>query len=250
MNAFKHPVIILVEDDAAQREEAVLALQLAGLAAFGVPDGKTLTRMMALHAVDVVVLDVGLPGESGLDIAARLVKLAQPPGIIMLTARGMMADKLEGMVAGSDVYMVKPADPREVIANVAALRRRMAGAQANMSLQAPPPQPPPPPMGWVLSDGGHRLRYGPDGAACVILSELQRRLVLAFHGAKTGQAISRESIMHALGHAGQVMDPHRLETLLSRLRQKVRQQLGQDLPLKAVPGLGYALTQPVSVASA
>ena len=247
MNALKHPVIILVEDDAAQREEAVLALQLAGLSAFGVPDGETLTRMMALHAVDVVVLDVGLPGESGLAIAARLLKLAQPPGIIMLTARGMMADKLEGMVAGCDVYMVKPADPREVIANIAALRRRMSGAQANMSLQAPAP---PPPMGWVLFDGGHRLSYGPDGAACVTLSELQRRLLLAFHGTKTGQAISRESLMHALGHAGQVMDPHRLETLLSRLRLKVRQQLGQDLPLKAVPGLGYALTQPVSVAPA
>ena len=245
MNVLNHPVIILVEDDVAQREEAVMALQLAGLAAFGVPDGRVLDQMMALHPVDVVVLDVGLPGESGLAIAARLATRESPVGIIMLTARGMIADKLEGMVSGSDVYLVKPADPRELIANIVALRRRMASTRLDQGRSAPLQQ-----GGWVLSDGGHQLSYVPGGTTTVTLSELQRRLLLAFRGTKTGQAVKRESIMDALGHEGQEMDPHRLETLISRLRLKVRQQLGQDLPLKAIPGMGYALTQTISVVPA
>jgi DNA-binding response OmpR family regulator len=245
MNALKHPMIILVEDDAAQREEAVMALQLAGLAAFGVPDGQVLDQMMAQHPVDVVVLDVGLPGESGLEIAARLAARESPMGIIMLTARGMLADKLKGMVSGSDVYLVKPADPRELIANIVALRRRMSGTRLDPGQPAPLRQ-----EGWVLSDGGHQLSYVPGGSATVTLSALQRRLLLAFRSAKTGQALNRESIMDALGHEGDVMDPHRLETLVSRLRLKVRRQLGQDLPLKAIPGLGYALTQTIGVAHA
>ncbi len=225
-----------------QREEAVLALQLAGLAAFGAPDGQTLDQLMRLHTVDVVVLDVGLPGESGLVIAERLAALAQPVGVIMLTALGLLDDKLQGMLSGADTYLVKPADPRELIANIAALRRRMASANTALASQAPAPHP----TNWAISAGGHQLMCGRAGLPSVNLSELQRRFLLAFRGAHVGQTVSRERIMDALGHDGGDVDPHRLETLISRLRQKVRNQLGEDLPLHAVPGLGYTLTQAIA----
>jgi two-component system, OmpR family, response regulator PhoP len=227
-------VVVIVEDDTQQRDEAVLSLQLAGLAAFGAPNGATLNQLMAAQTVDVVVLDVGLPGESGLSIARRLAALPHPPGIVMLTALGDLDDRLRGMGQGSDAYMVKPVDPRELIATIEALRRRMKKS-ADSALVAKSTT-----TGWVLSSGGRQLTLNRTHQA-IQLTELQRLLLSCFKDVPTGQPVSRDDLMDVLGYGGPDGDYHRLETLVSRLRQKVRDQFNEDLPLRAVPNQGYAM---------
>ena len=127
-------VVVIVEDDSAQREEVVLALQLAGMTALGAPDSTMLDQLMQEHPVDVLVLDIGLPGETGLQIAARLAARPLPVGLIMLTALSGLDDRLSGMARGADAYLTKPVDPRELIATIKAVRRRMVNASAATNL--------------------------------------------------------------------------------------------------------------------
>lgn len=235
--------IVIVEDNHQQRDEGVLSLQLAGFAAFGVPDGHTLDRLMAVHTVDVVVLDIGLVGESGLSIAKRLSQLPSPPGIIMLTAMGALDDRLHGMQQGADGYLVKPVDPRELVATIEALRRRMKrvkGAADPAALAQGRPE------GWLLVRGGRELVSARSNKS-VPLTELQRIFLLSFKDTPIGKPINRDELMNLLGYTDPDSDPHRVETLVNRLRLKVRQQLGEGLPLLAVPGLGYALTSILTV---
>ncbi len=228
------PVIIVVEDDPALREETVLSLQLAGLVAVGAADGRMLDQLMNANLVgpvDLVVLDVGLPGASGLEIAAQLATRSPPVGIVMLTGRGLTDERVQGLQQGADAYLVKPADPRELVATVQAVRRRM--------------QQTPAPDGWRLGGGARTLSYG-QALPALPLTDLQSRLLLGFRQVPVGQTVGREVLITALGQDAHEADPHRLETLVSRLRQKVRAHWGQDLPLQAVPGQGYALTQPIA----
>jgi DNA-binding response OmpR family regulator len=235
--------IIVVEDDAALRSEIVLSLQLAGLSALGAADGSAMSELMASHKVDLVVLDLILPGEQGLDIAARLMRESMPVGIIMLTGLGLMQERLQGMHVGADAYLVKPVDPRELIATVLALRRRLSGGARDDKSASPPVKNSV--RDLALSASGLRMSCPALGTE-IALSDLQRRLILVFKGVKVGQALSREYLMSALGYGRADGDYHRLETLISRFRLKVRSELNEELPLQAIPGQGYALNRAIS----
>jgi DNA-binding response OmpR family regulator len=226
--------IVVVEDDAQLREETVLSLNLAGMPALGAPDGIGLDRLMLLHPVDVVVLDIGLPKESGLEIAARLHARKSQVGIVMLTGRGLLDDRIAGMEGGADAYLVKPADPRELIATVLAVRRRVHQTDASAS-EAPAP--------WRIVGGGWSIGHK---SGTMELTVLQKRLLECFVRIPVGQPVSRDALMEALGYHVFDDDFHRLETLAHRFRQKVREKLGQDLPLQAVPKLGYVFNAAIS----
>lgn len=230
-------VVVIVEDDSAQREEVVLALQLAGMTALGAPDSTMLDQLMQEHPVDVLVLDIGLPGETGLQIAARLAARPLPVGLIMLTALSGLDDRLSGMARGADAYLTKPVDPRELIATIKAVRRRMVNASAatNLKLGQQPPE-------WWVSQSGCQLSFG-QRAPRVELTSLQRSFLQCFNGVAITEPVSRDSLMLALGHNRFEVNHHKLETLVSRLRRKVREQIGEDLPIQAVPGRGYALIE-------
>jgi two-component system, OmpR family, response regulator PhoP len=256
MNIPAEAVVIVVEDNTPEREETVLALELAGLRALGAADGPALNGAMISHRVDIVVLDLGLPGESGLEIAARLIGQPSPVGIIMLTGKGLMNERLLGLRQGADAYLVKPVDPRELIASVLALRRRLGISERGQASAEESSRELAPMFAakttsssrstqhLKLSPGGLHLSAR-GGEAEIALSDLQRRLLLNFKGVKIGQPVSREDLMVTLGHGQSNGDYHRLETLVSRFRLKVRTELNEELPLQAIPGQGYALTKPI-----
>ncbi|MEI7614472.1 MAG: response regulator transcription factor [Betaproteobacteria bacterium] len=118
--------IIICEDDEELRSILVVGLRYFGIDACGVGDGVALDTALAADRATVVVLDIGLPGEDGLAITRRL-SASRPSvvGIILLTARGAVDDRIEGIRSGADAYFVKPVDLRELASAVQNLHRQL-----------------------------------------------------------------------------------------------------------------------------
>jgi two-component system response regulator AdeR len=118
--------VLVVEDDPVLREVLTLHLQGAGYDVRPVSSGDEALDACAVAAPDVVVLDLSLPGKSGLEVCTALRASLDPtPGVLIVTARASEADVMLGFDAGADDYVVKPCRPREVVARVAALLRRV-----------------------------------------------------------------------------------------------------------------------------
>ena len=122
--------IIIVDDEAGLREPLAEYLALEGYDAVPAESGVELDRLLAEKPADLVVLDVNMPGENGFSIAQRL-RAAGPVGIIMLTSKRDLVDRVVGLEVGADDYVSKPCDPRELLARARAVLRRL-------NVQAPP----------------------------------------------------------------------------------------------------------------
>src|SRR6201994_1149289 len=129
------PNILVGEDD---RETPTLTAKYLRTNACNVAtaaDGREMARAMTDHRVDLLILDVMLPGEDGLSLC-RKVRAEAPTPIIMLTARGEDVDRILGLEMGSDDYLAKPFNPRELLARINAVLRRQAAAQTASSINA------------------------------------------------------------------------------------------------------------------
>ncbi len=219
--------IAVTEDDDELRELIVCELNDRGFETVGFASAEDLYRHLAVQRCDIVVLDIGLPGEDGYAVARHLRQIASV-GIVMLTARGGSDDMARGLSTGADLYLVKPLDMDVLAAGIASLRRRLASP-------GPSAEEPPPPR-WSLVAGGWKLRT-PDGIE-LGLGEAERvflRMLLEH----PGEPVERERLIASMTDSPEDFDPHRLEVLLHRLRQRVRTASGHALPLRAVRGAGY-----------
>ena len=124
-----HKRILIVEDEASIRDMVAFALRKAGMDTAQAADARTAQMSIAEQVPDLILLDWMLPGTSGLDLARRLRKeeLSREVPIIMLTARGEEMDRVNGLEAGVDDYVVKPFSTRELIARIKAVLRRSQG---------------------------------------------------------------------------------------------------------------------------
>jgi two-component system response regulator MprA len=116
--------VLVVDDDRALRDALRRVLTLAGYEVQGAADGEQAIELVAQAVPDAVVLDVGLPGIDGLEVCRRLRRLGNRVPILMLTARDAVSDRIDGLDAGADDYLVKPFDVEELKARVRALLRR------------------------------------------------------------------------------------------------------------------------------
>ncbi|HEX3125376.1 MAG TPA: response regulator, partial [Rhodanobacteraceae bacterium] len=125
--------ILIVEDEPAIRDMVAFALRKAGMEAAHAADARGAQSMIAERVPDLILLDWMLPGMSGLELARRLRKedLTRDVPIIMLTARGEETDRVGGLEAGVDDYVVKPFSPRELIARINAVMRRTHGVDGD-----------------------------------------------------------------------------------------------------------------------
>ncbi len=235
------PRIAIVEDDRDLLESTLEYLTTLGYSAWGVGSAEAFYKRLAVDPIDVVVLDIGLPGENGLSIAARLRQAYPSMSIIMLTARGELDSRLHGYKQGADIYLVKPIDWRELLAQIHALHRRM------VVLTAPTPS-----NEWVLKQAGREL-VTPQGHS-ISLTHMES-LVLNRLAQHAGQPVERALLMsEVLGEQAYQLDPRRLEVCISRLRQKMLAAMGDNndikddqLPLKTVRGTGYIFTQAIHI---
>ncbi len=123
--------VLLVEDDGAVRRAVSDGLRLHGFGVDAVPTAEEGWRLLEAGGVDVAILDVGLPGMSGIELCERLRRTGSELPILVLSARDTVADRVDGLEAGADDYLIKPFDLSEVVARVHALHRRAVRAVAD-----------------------------------------------------------------------------------------------------------------------
>ncbi len=221
--------VVVVEDDLPLQEELLFQLRAEGFAVRGAADAASLDILLAEKPCDILVLDLNLPGEDGYSVARRLCDRRRL-GIIMLTARDTMEDKLRGFADGADLYLTKPIDRRELVACIKALYSRVAP-------HAPLDEEPQ----WVLN---HALRQliGPDGNALDLT--MQDLTVLSVLAAHPGLTVERKDLVRALGIDYLEAPEGRTNTILSRLRQKLA-TFDPDLRIVAWRNKGYSYVGPV-----
>lgn len=228
--------LALVEDDDDLRDEMCFRLDLAGYRVRACRDGVELDRALQDERCRVVVLDIGLPGEDGLAITERLRRDRPGVGVVMLTARGRLDDRVEGLAVGADAYLVKPAAFSELQAVIESVLRRLRRSEDEGVVKAP----------WLLRYSALEL-VTPAGTV-VSLTGTEVRLLRALARAG-GEAVARRTLVEALGEDFWQFDPRRLDTAMSRLRTKVEEACSDARSaIKAVRGVGYVLSIPMKEA--
>ncbi len=234
--------IALVEDESVLRQEMAFQLTQLGFSVETFESATGFYRFMAVNEHVIAVLDIGLDGEDGLSICRYLREHNQQIGIVLITARGLRHDRLAGLAAGADAYLVKPIDIDELVLILKRLDERLQVASAPAPLVVAPataatqPSAPPRDTSWQLSTAGTTL-LAPNGGHVMLAaneSQLLRRLVR-----RAGEVCSHAELGAALGILPDELDKHRLEVIISRLRAKTLRQTGMRLPLQSSRGAGY-----------
>jgi len=216
--------VVVVDDDGELRDEVVTYLVLSGFQVAGARDGAGLDRLLAAGLCDIAVLDVGLPGESGIELARRL-RDRPATGVVMLTGHDHIEDRLQGLRAGADAYLTKPVDLRELVATIDAVARRSLPAAG----------PAMPAERWSF-DAVHWTLTAPGGTAITLTGVEYQFLSVLLRA--PGAMVSRTTIAEAMGQARR-NDFRHLDSLVRRLRRKVEAAAGLPLPVQAVHAVGY-----------
>jgi two-component system OmpR family response regulator len=225
--------LLIVDDDPDIRDLLAQYLVGYGMHCRCVGDGQGLREALEGERHDLIILDLMLPGEDGLSLCRHVRAQGDTP-IIMLTARGEPADRVVGLELGADDYLVKPFDPRELVARIHTVLRRTRVRASRHSADKDTVQF----AGWQLS---HLKRQITTPQQLVVpLSNAEYRLLCAFL-ARPQRILSREQLMDAArGRTVEAFD-RSIDLLVSRLRQKLGDDPKSPQLLKTVRGEGYLL---------
>ena len=234
------PNILVVEDDRETR--ALIAKYLRGNACnvTTATDGREMTRALAEHRVDLVILDVMLPGEDGLSLCRKLRAESQIP-IIMLTARGEDVDRILGLEMGADDYLAKPFNPRELLARINAVLRRHAMALTASSTEGASALHF---LGWRIDFRLRELR-SPDGAR-VAMTSAEFDLLRVFCE-RPGRVLSRDSLLDLTQGRNAGSFERSIDVLVSRIRRKIEPNPDEASVIKTVRSGGYMFTPQIEV---
>ena len=234
-----HGHLLVVDDDPQLRLLVSRFLQRFGYHVSVAPDGRVMREIMARSPIDLVILDVMLPGETGLELCRSVRQTTQVP-IIMLTARGEEGDRISGLEVGADDYVTKPFSPRELLARVRAVLRRMRGRpQSSEPRDADIAEF----DGWSL-DLRRRELTSPSGVL-VDLSSGEFDMLVAFIE-HANRVLSRERLMEfAKARSADPFD-RTIDVQVSRLRRKLNDGEEENRIIKTVRGAGYMFTPRVT----
>ncbi len=217
--------ILVVEDHDDLRDAIVDALARQGHHVRGVDCAEAVPELAERNGIDLMVVDLNLPGESGLSLARRLRKVQPGLGIVMLTARSLSEDKSAGYANGADIYLTKPASLAELGAAIQALARRLGPVRADVPA-------------WAL-DVDRLVLLGPAGRVVLTLNEV---LVLTALCRAPERRLERWQLLECLGHQGGAYSNAAFEMFIARLRKKMRALGGEEeTPIRSVRGIGYQL---------
>ena len=228
--------ILIVDDEPTIVEVVALYLQREGFRVVTAADGGAALSMVEEQRPDLVVLDLMLPGLSGLEVTRRLRANSALP-IIVLTARGEEADRVVGLELGADDYVTKPFSARELVARVKAVLRRTHP-------EAPPAEPA---ALSVLTIGGLRLDTAArsvtlDGQPInLTVREFDLLLFLMRH---PGQVFTREQLLDNVWGYTFASDMGTVTVHIRRLREKIERDPANPVVLQTIWGVGYKLERP------
>ncbi len=230
--------VLIVDDDAQIRQLAAKLLREHGHRVSMARDGREMWSVLDDASIDLVILDIMLPGGSGLELCREIRARSALP-VIMLTALGADTDRIVGIEIGADDYLVKPFNPRELLARINAVLRRTRGAVGTsqgagdrLSFE-----------GWTL-DTRRRELTNPDGII-VDLSTGEYELLLTFLDYPQ-RALSRNLLMDSAKHRVATGFDRAIDIQVSRLRKKLEQSEDGQAMIKTIRGTGYMFVPAVT----
>jgi len=238
MGASEH--ILVVDDDAEIRNLLGEYLRKNGYNATAVPDGLAMWAALERDPVDLIVLDLMLPGDDGLTLCRKLCSQADTP-VIMLTARGEETDRIVGLEMGADDYLSKPFSPRELLARIKSVLRRTRSLPRNLRADdarlitfA----------NWRLDLVARHLVSNDGVVTSLSGAEFQLLKIFLSH---PSHVLTRDQLM--MLSKGREADPldRTIDILVSRLRQRLGDDPTEAQIIKTVRGEGYVLAVPVKV---
>lgn len=228
--------LAIIEDNPDLLDELLAWLGYRGFEVWGTRSAEAFWRQLHSHPVDIVLIDIGLPGEDGFSVLSYLHELGHY-GLVVVSARGQQQDKLQALSLGADAYLIKPVNFAHLAETLTALGARLqqdrpAPQQPEMASAAPAPAPA---TGlWRL----HEDKLISQDARTLELTQQEYRLVELLM--RNRNEVCSKLDLHAclFAHESEP-DLHRIDVVVSRLRHKARQQ-GIHLPVRAIFGKGLA----------
>jgi DNA-binding response OmpR family regulator len=227
--------ILVVDDDKDVRDTIRDYFEFCGFDVFVAGDGDGMRTILARRPVEIVLMDLNLPGEDGLALTREL-RASRPVGVIMLTAAGQTIDRIIGLEMGADDYVPKPFDPRELLARVKSVLRRLRERPKEVPTSGEE-KPEVVRMGSCTLDlAAHRL-YDASGEE-IPLTSMEFDLLQAF-ARHPDRVLSRERLLElAHNRDGDVFD-RSIDLRIARIRKKIEQDATKPQVLKTVRGAGY-----------
>lgn len=223
--------LLVVDDDPELRNLLQRFLSEHGFSVRAVESGKAMEVALQREPADVIVLDLMMPGEDGLAILRRLRASGEQVPVIMLTARGDPVDRVLGLEMGADDYLGKPFLPRELVARIAALLRRMAPARSTNSDE-------------TVVVGPFLINFSAMSVSrdSMVLPLSSREFALMAALARSaGRPLSRAQLIdRALGRDAEVTD-RAIDVQVARLRRAIGDDAGEPRFIRTVWGVGYVL---------
>ncbi len=220
------PHLLVVDDDARLLELLRRYLSDNGFRVTTAADAAEARANLASFAFDLVVLDVMMPGESGLDLSRHLHRNATVP-VLLLTARAEPEDRINGLETGADDFVAKPFEPRELVLRIRNILQRRPAAAGD--------------CGAEVRFGGFRFDLGRNelwrGAEPVHLTAVEAGLLASLAG-RAGEAVSREELAESTQFSG---NTRTVDVQMTRLRRKIERDPRFPRYLQTVRGTGYAL---------
>jgi DNA-binding response OmpR family regulator len=228
--------IIVVDDDPDIRELLEDYLADQGYEVVAVPSAAEFHRAVSQHKPDVVLLDVGLPGEDGLSLA-RYVREHLDIGIIMVSGAGETVDRIVGIEIGADDYLAKPFDPRELHARLKSVLRRYRAPPGQETAEKDRGEGRRVPFGVGLLDLDRCQLLGADGKE-IPVTAMEFELLKVF-AARPNRPLSRDQLLNLTQNRD--WDPYdrSIDIRIARLRRKIEPEPDKPVFLKTVRGMGY-----------
>jgi two-component system, OmpR family, response regulator len=239
--------VLAVDDDEAVRNLIAEYLTEAGFRVTAVANGRDMASTMAAEQIDLIVLDVKLPGEDGFSLARSIRQTSKVP-IIMLTGQGHEVDRVLGLELGADDYLVKPFSPRELLARIKAVLRRFDNNQGTQAEAASIPVRRESEIrtykfaGWELSTGTRRLT-SPKGER-VELTNGEYALLMTFIKSPR-RVLSRDQLLEGSRLHDDIYD-RSIDVQILRLRRKIELDSNEPKLIRTERGAGYFFDAEVS----
>ncbi|MFJ3055358.1 response regulator [Herbaspirillum sp. NPDC087042] len=238
--------VLIVDDDREIRELVAAYLKKNGLRVDVAADGRQMRSFLASNAVDLVVLDIMMPGDDGLVLCRELrAGKHKAVPVIMLTARAEETDRVIGLEMGADDYLAKPFAARELLARIKSVLRRTRMLPPNLQ----------------VSEAGKMLRFGtwrldtsernllaPDGMV-VTLSGAEYRLLRVFVD-HPQRVLNRDQLLSLTQGRGAEIFDRSIDLLVSRVRQRLEDDAREPRYIKTIRNEGYVFSMPVTIEEA